>query len=122
MRLGNQPNNYNGVRPGLGPQPGGTFVPPLDGNWPEASLSDDGFEKEQRFSNAMLLDAYLYGSFAIGATDLQLRLGRQVVTGVRASSSGRQSDQPDRRAGAQPAGARAQEVLLPVSDGYRTGA
>ncbi len=36
VRLGNQPNNYNGVRPGLGPQPGGPFVPPLDGNWPEA--------------------------------------------------------------------------------------
>ena len=99
VRLGNQPNNYNGVRPGLGPQSTGTFIPPLDGNWPRDSLSDAGFEKEQKFSNAMLLDAYVYGSFGIGDTDLQLRLGRPGgQLGREHLHPGRQPDQPDRRA------------------------
>jgi hypothetical protein len=119
VRLGNQPNNYNGVRPGLGPLPGGTFVPPLDGNWPEASLSDDGFEKEQRFSNAMLLDAYLYGSFDIGETDLQLRLGRQVVNwGESVFIQGVNQINPIDVPAARRPGAELKEVLLPVAMAY----
>jgi hypothetical protein len=119
VRLGNQPNNYNGVRPGLGPQPGGLFIPPLDGNWPEQSLSDDGFEKEQRFSNAMLLDAYLYGSFGIGDTDLQLRLGRQVVNwGESVFIQGVNQINPIDVPAARRPGAELKEVLLPVAMAY----
>jgi hypothetical protein len=119
VRLGNQPNNYNGVRPGLGPQPGGLFIPPLDGNWPEQSLSDDGFEKEQRFSNAMLLDAYLYGSFGIGETDLQLRLGRQVVNwGESVFIQGVNQINPIDVPAARRPGAELKEVLLPVAMAY----
>jgi len=119
VRLGNQPNNYNGERLGLGPLPGGPFVPRLDGNWPEASLSDDGFEKEQRFSNAMLLDAYLYGSFAIGETDLQLRLGRQVVNwGESVFIQGVNQINPIDVPAARRPGAELKEVLLPVAMAY----
>ena len=119
VRLGNQPNNYNGVRPGLGPQPGGLFIPPLSGNWPEQSLSDDGFEKEQRFSNAMLLDAYLYGSFGIGETDLQLRLGRQVVNwGESVFIQGVNQINPIDVPAARRPGAELKEVLLPVAMAY----
>jgi hypothetical protein len=119
VRLGNQPNNYNGIRPGLGPQPGGTFVPPLTGQWPEASLSDDGFEKEQRFSNAMLLDAYLYGSFDIGQTNLQLRLGRQVVNwGESVFIQGVNQINPIDVPAARRPGAELKEVLLPVAMAY----
>jgi len=44
-----------------------------------AKLSDDGFEDEQKFDNVYLLDAYVYGSFAVGDSDLQFRLGNQVI-------------------------------------------
>jgi hypothetical protein len=118
VRLGNQPNNYNGVRPGLGPV-SPTFIPPLDGNWPEASLSDAGFEKEQRFSNAMLLDAYVYGSFGIGDTDLQLRLGRQVVNwGESVFIQGVNQINPIDVPAARRPGAELKEVLLPVAMAY----
>ena len=119
VRLGNQPNNYNGVRPGLGPQPGGTFVPPLTGQWPRDSLSDEGFESEQKFSNAMLLDAYLYGSFGIGETDLQLRLGRQVVNwGESVFIQGVNQINPIDVPAARRPGAELKEVLLPVALAY----
>jgi hypothetical protein len=118
VRLGNQPNNYNGVRPGLGPQPGGLFTA-LPSPWPKASLSDDGFEKEQRFSNAMLLDAYLYGSFGIGETDLQLRLGRQVVNwGESVFIQGVNQINPIDVPAARRPGAELKEVLLPVAMAY----
>lgn len=120
VRLGNQVNNYNGVRPGLGPQPGlATFVPPLDGNWPKASLGDEGFEREQKFSNAMLLDAYVYGSFGIGDTDLQLRLGRQVVNwGESVFIQGVNQTNPIDVPAARRPGAELKEVLLPVAMAY----
>jgi hypothetical protein len=92
VRVGNQANNFNGVRPGLGPVPGygpcvGAAQPPacipLSGPgqniWPRQELSDEGFEDEQKFDNLYLLDAYMYGSFAVGSSDLQVRLGNQVV-------------------------------------------
>src|SRR5690242_2831082 len=53
------------------------------GNYPNhfsqgVPLSDDGFAREARFTNAMFTDAYLYGSFGL-ADDRRLdaRLGRQ---------------------------------------------
>jgi len=43
-------------------------------------LSDDGFSDTAKFSGIQLLDAYLYGSFELGDTPLDIRLGRQVVS------------------------------------------
>jgi hypothetical protein len=118
VRLGNQVNNYNGVRPGLGPQPGGLFTD-FPSPWPKASLSDEGFEKEQKFSNAMLLDAYVYGSFGIGDTDLQLRLGRQVVNwGESVFIQGVNQINPIDVPAARRPGAELKEVLLPVAMAY----
>ncbi len=119
VRLGNQPNNYNGVRPGLGPQPGGTFTDVFRSPWPEASLSDDGFEDEQQFSNALLLDAYLYGGFDVGETKLQLRLGRQVINwGESVFIQGVNQINPIDVPAARRPGAELKEVLLPVAMAY----
>ena len=79
MRIGNQANDYNGGRPDLmlaelrhpGSYPPcrrpAITVPSACRSagtcWPKAKLSDEGFETEQKFANAMLLDAYVYGSF-----------------------------------------------------------
>jgi hypothetical protein len=119
VRLGNQPNNYNGIRPGLGPVSATPFVPPLNGVWPKASLSDEGFEDEQQFSNVMLLDAYLYGSFDVGDTRLQLRLGRQVVNwGESVFIQGVNQINPIDVPAARRPGAEIKEVLLPVAMAY----
>jgi hypothetical protein len=119
VRLGNQPNNYNGVRPGLGPQPGGLFVPPLDGHWPRKSLSDEGFESEQQFDNVMLLDAYVYGTFEVGNSDLQVRVGRQVVNwGESIFIQGINQINPIDVPAARRPGTELKEVLLPVGMAY----
>jgi hypothetical protein len=119
VRLGHQANNYNGVRPGLGPLPTGPFIPPLDGVWPRAVLSDEGFEKEQKFTNAMLLDAYVYGTFAIGNSDLQVRLGRQVVNwGESVFIQGVNQINPIDVPAARRPGTELKEVLLPVGMAY----
>jgi len=43
-------------------------------------LSDEGFSDTSKFSGVQILDAYLYGSFDLGDTPLDVRLGRQVVS------------------------------------------
>ncbi|HWJ07533.1 MAG TPA: DUF1302 domain-containing protein [Steroidobacteraceae bacterium] len=133
VRVGSQANNYNGVRPGLGPVPGflpctspgatpGACMPmsPAGQNlWPEAKLSDDGFEDEQKFTNAYLLDAYVYGSFAIGETDLQVRLGNQVINwGESIFIQGVNQINPIDVPAARRAGAELKEILLPVWAAY----
>ena len=133
VNVGNQVNNYNGVRPGLGPIPGysvctpatpaGTPCFPLSspGNnvWPKGKLSDSGFEDEQKFDNLMLLDAYVYGSFALGNTDLQLRLGNQVVNwGESVFIQGVNVINPIDVPAARRAGAELKEILLPVWMAY----
>ena len=128
VRVGNQANNFNGVRPGLGPVPGygpctGNLKPPAciplsppgQNLWPSATLSDEGFEDEQKFDNVYLLDAYLYGSFAIGGTDLQVRLGNQVVNwGESVFIQGVNQINPIDVPAARRAGAELKEILLPV--------
>ena len=98
----------------------GSFVPPLDGQLAEgAVLSDEGFEKEQKFSNAMLLDAYVYGTFDVGDTDLQLRLGRQVVNwGESVFIQGVNQINPIDVPAARRPGTELKEVLLPVGMAY----
>ena len=104
--IGSQANNYNGVRPGLGPVPGFTICngqtppgapclpvsPPGQNLWPKGKLSDRGFEAEQQFENVLLLDAYVYGSFAVGNSDLQLRVGNQVLDAISMAEASRRSD------------------------------
>jgi hypothetical protein len=132
VRVGNQANNFNGVRPGLGPVPGygpcvGAALPPAciplsppgQNLWPSTRLSDDGFEDEQKFDNIYLLDAYVYGSFAVGDTDLQLRLGNQVVNwGESVFIQGVNVINPVDVPAARRPGAELKEILLPVWMAY----
>ncbi|MBK6452358.1 MAG: DUF1302 domain-containing protein [Proteobacteria bacterium] len=127
--VGSQANNYNGVRPGLGPIPGYTICtaqtppgapclpvsPPGQNLWPKGKLSDRGFEAEQQFENVLLLDAYVYGSFAVGNSDLQLRLGNQVINwGESIFIQGVNQINPIDVPAARRAGAELKEILLPV--------
>ena len=130
--VGSQANNYNGVRPGLGPVPG--FLPcgypgagancmpmsPAGQNlWPKAALSDEGFEDEQKFTNVYLLDAYVYGSFAVGNSDVQVRLGNQVINwGESVFIQGVNQINPIDVPAARRAGAELKEILLPVWAAY----
>jgi hypothetical protein len=133
VRVGSQGNEYNGVRPGLGPVPGYlpcTFPganpasclpmsPPGQNLWPERELSDEGFEDEQKFSNAMLLDAYIYGSFTVENSDVQVRLGNQVINwGESIFIQGVNQINPIDVPAARRAGAELKEILLPVWAAY----
>jgi hypothetical protein len=135
VNVGNQANNYNGARPGTGPYPTGPYglctpatpagVPCLpyspsgNNNWPKEKLSDRGFEDEQQFDNLMLLDAYVYGSFDVGDTNLQLRLGNQVVNwGESIFIQGVNQINPIDVPAARRAGAELKEILLPVWMAY----
>ena len=133
VRVGSQANEFNGTRPGLGPVPGygpctaatpvGTtclpISPPGQNNFPSAKLSDRGFEDEQKFSNVMLLDAYVYGSLPIGNSDLQLRLGNQVINwGESVFIQGVNQINPIDVPAARRAGAELKEILLPVWAAY----
>ncbi len=51
-----------------------------NGYIPNTPLSDDGFTNNAKFSGIQLLDAYIYSSFDIDETPVDLRLGRQVVS------------------------------------------
>ena len=83
--------------------------------WPKDMLSDKGFEDEQKFSNLMLLDAYVYGSFAVGDSDLQLRLGNQVVNwGESIFIQGINQINPIDVPAARRSGAEIKEILLPA--------
>jgi hypothetical protein len=129
VRVGAQSNEFNGVRSGLGPVPGyrlctGAWSPganclpvsqPGQNAWPQAKLSDKGFEEEQKFDNIYLLDAYVYGSFDVGETDLQLRLGRQVINwGESIFIQGVNQTNPIDVPAARRAGAELKEILMPV--------
>jgi hypothetical protein len=138
VRYGSQANEYNGVRRGLGPvQPAYRLctaaesaawnsslncmpVSPVGQNlWPRAKLKDDGFEAEQKFDNVYLLDAYVYGSFAVGSSDLQVRLGNQVVNwGESIFIQGVNQINPIDVPAARRAGAELKEILLPVWMAY----
>ena len=133
VRVGAQSNEFNGVRPGLGPVPGyglctpatpaGTpclpVSPPGQNLWPKAELRDTGFEAEQKFDNVYLLDAYVYGSFAVGDSDLQLRLGNQVINwGESIFIQGVNQINPIDVPAARRAGSELKEILLPVWAAY----
>ena len=67
VELGNQPNGYNNYN----------FATNSLGK--KRPLSDDGFEKLNKFSGAYLLDAYVYDTFQVADNPLQVRVGNQVV-------------------------------------------
>src|SRR4029078_6280635 len=132
-RVGNQANNYNGVRPPLDyvnygvpgsfpPCTATTVAPyciPLTGKWADAQLSDKGLATEQQFSDTMLLDAYVYGTFAVGESDLQLRLGNQVVNwGESVFIQGVNQINPIDVPAARRPGTEIKEILLPVWMAY----
>ena len=136
VRVGHQANNYNGGAAGLGPRarlparrsccrghpaciPRASPASPGRTCWPKGELSDKGFEDEQQFDNVYLLDAYVYGSFAVGDTDLQVRLGNQVVNwGESVFIQGVNQINPIDVPAARRAGAELKEILLPVWMAY----
>jgi len=132
VKFGHQGNNYNGARtlgpslpncwlgnPTVNPALCVPFSTPGNNVWPRGELSDKGFEDEQQFDNLMLLDAYVYGSFALGNTDLQLRLGNQVVNwGESVFIQGVNQINPIDVPAARRAGAELKEILLPVWMAY----
>jgi hypothetical protein len=133
VRFGHQNNDFNGGRGGLNsrppllpynPCPGATQIiggQPYcaPGTWPTAKLSDDGFEDLQKFSGVYLLDAYAYGSFQVGDSDLQLRLGRQVVNwGESLFMQGVNQINPIDVTALRRPGTEVKEVLLPVLMAY----
>jgi len=133
VRFGHQNNDYNGGRGGLNsrppllpynPCPGATQIiggQPYcaPGTWPTAKLSDEGFEDLQKFSGVYLLDAYAYGTFQVGDSDLQLRLGRQVVNwGESVFFQGVNQINPIDVTALRRPGTEVKEVLLPVLMAY----
>jgi hypothetical protein len=133
VRIGNQANDSNGTRPGVGPIPGYApctaatppgapclpISPAGQNRWPKAKLSDEGFEDEQKFDNVYLLDAYVYGTFDVGDTSLQLRLGNQVINwGESIFIQGVNQFNPIDVPAARRAGAELKEILLPVWAAY----
>ncbi len=134
VAFGHQANDYNGARV-LGPSLPNCFLglpiplpalfnciplsTPGDNRWPRAKMSDKGFEDEQQFDGIMLLDAYVYGSFDVGDTNLQLRLGNQVVNwGESVFIQGINQINPIDVPAARRAGAELKEILLPVWMAY----
>jgi hypothetical protein len=133
VRMGNQANSFNGARPPLGPTLPYCFLgagaaavanciplsSPGNNVWPRGELSDKGFEDEQKFSNVYLLDAYVYGSVPVGDSDLQLRLGNQVINwGESVFIQGVNQINPIDVPAARRAGAELKEILLPVWAAY----
>jgi len=87
-----------------------------NGYTPNTPLSDDGFEDNTKFSGISLLDAYVYASFDIGETPLDIRLGRQVVSWGESTfiQGGLNSSNPFDVAALRRPGADLKEGILPV--------
>ncbi len=83
---------------------------------PNTPLSDDGFENNTKFSGATLLDAYVYASFDLGETPVDIRLGRQVVSWGESTfiQGGMNSSNPFDVAALRRPGADLKEGILPV--------
>lgn len=103
VNFGNQANGYNGysfASNSLGaPRP----------------LSDEGFEKLQKFQGVYLLDAYVYDTFSVAGKPLQVRLGNQVVNwGEGLYIQGVNQISPIDVPSFRKPGAQLKEVFLPV--------
>ena len=97
-----------------GDRPYGNFANAFAQNQP---LSDDGFAREAKFSNALFTAAYVYGGFDLGSENrLDGRLGRQFVNWGASQSiaGGINVINPRDLAAAQRPGALPQETRIPV--------
>ncbi|KAB0622715.1 DUF1302 domain-containing protein [Castellaniella defragrans] len=93
VHLGNQANGYRPNRP----------------------LSDDGFERLNRFSGVDLLDAYVYDTFTLAGQPLQVRAGNQVINwGESLFIQGINQINPIDLTSARMPGSQVKEILLPV--------
>jgi len=91
-----------------------------NGYIPNTPLSDDGFEKNTKFSGISLLDAYVYAWFELGETPFDIRLGRQVVSWGESTfiQGGMNSSNPFDVAALRRPGADLKEGILPVGMVY----
>src|SRR5436190_15808838 len=96
------------------------------GNYPNGfaqnvPLSDEGFDREAKFSNAIFTDAYIYGHFALGdERRLEARVGRTRLNWGTAqfTRGGINIINPRDYAGEQRPGAQPQEARIPVGMVY----
>lgn len=103
VALGSQNNGWNGYSLQTG-----QFGQPK-------ALNDSGFEPLNRFSNAYLLDAYVYDTFDIAGKPLQIRAGNQVVNwGESLFVQGINQINPIDVPSFRKPGAQLKEVFLPV--------
>ncbi|NMF87177.1 DUF1302 domain-containing protein [Aromatoleum petrolei] len=103
VHLGNQPNGYNGY----------DFA--TNRITKKKPLSDDGFERLNKFSGVYLLDAYAYDSFDIAGNPLQLRVGNQVINwGESLFIQGVNQINPIDVPSFRKPGVQVKEVFLPV--------
>lgn len=87
-----------------------------NGYTPDQRLNDSHFDSAAKFSGAELLDAFVYGDWALGdESKLNLRLGNQVVNwGESIFTQGVNVANPIDVPAARRAGAQVREILLPV--------
>lgn len=103
VRLGNEPSGHNGYDFATNTMSG------------EDSLSDDGFERLNRFKGTYLLDAYVYDTFQVADNPLQLRVGNQVVNwGESLFIQGINQINPIDVPSFRKPGTQVKEVFLPV--------
>ena len=91
-----------------------------NGYVPNTPLSDDGFTNNAKFSGVQLLDAYIYGSFDIGDSPVDVRLGRQVVSWGESTfiQGGINAINPFDVSALRRPGATLKEGLMPVGLAY----
>jgi len=83
---------------------------------PNTKLNDDDFASYAKFNGLELLDLFVYGSFELGSSPLDLRLGRQVVNwGEATFIQGVNVLNPIDVSAFRRPGAEIKEGLLPVS-------
>jgi hypothetical protein len=103
VRFGNQGNGYNGYQ--IATNTMGARQP----------LSDDGFERLNKFKGLYLLDAYVYNTFEVADLPLQVRAGNQVVNwGESLFIQGLNQVNPIDVPSFRKPGAQLKEVFLPV--------
>lgn len=109
VRFGNQNNGYNGYT--LSATPSGAPGALTE----RRPLSDEGFEKLNKFSGFYLLDAYAYNTFDVAGQPLQVRVGNQVVNwGESLFVQGLNQINPIDVPSFRKPGAQLKEVFLPV--------
>lgn len=103
VRYGSQDNGYNG------------YDPATNSLGKRKPLSDNGFERLNRFDGVYLLDAYVYDTFDVAGQPLQMRLGNQVVNwGESLFIQGLNQINPIDVPSFRKPGAQVKEVFLPV--------